>query len=130
MSRLLRLIGLLLLVLLVTSCAQEAVTETHVDLGEFYVSVEGEPLEAGVVTLTVENYGEYPHTLVISSVTGAVLAATEIIPAGDEVQLQLNLTPGDYSFTCRIVNGDGAGGVIDHYQEGMSAPVAVVPPAA
>lgn len=116
--------------IIVTSCTAAPSEESHVDLGEFYVTVEGEPLEAGAVALTIENFGQYPHTLVISTSTGSVLAATDLIGAGEEVNLQIDLSAGAYVFTCRIVNADGDGGVIDHYQEGMSAAVAVVNPSA
>lgn len=111
-----------------TACGAAPVEESHVDLGEFYVTVEGEPLEVGSVALSIKNDGQYPHTLVISTATGSVLAATDLIVAGETVDLKIDLAAGDYMFTCRIVNADGTGGVIDHYQEGMSAAVAVVNP--
>lgn len=108
------------------ACSVSPVERSHVDLAEFSVTVEGEPLRAGQVDVEVENYGQYPHTLVVSTIDGSVLAATDLIMAGEERELQLNLAPGQYMFTCRIVNSDGQGGVIDHYQEGMSAIVEVV----
>lgn len=107
-------------------CSTPPVELSHVDLAEFSVTVEAEVLQAGLVDLSIENFGQYPHTLVISTVAGSVLAATDLILAGEQRGLQIDLVPGDYMFTCRIVNSDGEGGVIDHYQEGMSAIVEVV----
>lgn len=117
---------LFVLTIALTACSALPVERSHVDLAEFWVTVEGEPLRAGQVDLEIENYGQYPHTLVVSTVDGAVVAATDLIMAGEERELTIDLAPGEYMFTCRIVNSDGEGGVIDHYQEGMSATVEVV----
>jgi hypothetical protein len=114
----------------IVGCSASPIELSRVDLAEFSVTVEGELLQAGLVDLSIENFGQYPHTLVISTVEGSVLAATDLILAGERRELQIDLAPGDYMFTCRIVNSDGEGGVIDHYQEGMSATVAVVSPSA
>jgi hypothetical protein len=114
----------------IVGCSASPIELSRVDLAEFSVTVEGELLQAGLVDLSIGNFGQYPHTLVISTVEGSVLAATDLILAGERRELQIDLAPGDYMFTCRIVNSDGEGGVIDHYQEGMSATVAVVSPSA
>lgn len=120
-----RRLGLATMVL-VLACSGAPVEQSQVELAEFWVTVEGEPLQAGTVDLQIENYGQYPHTLVVSTIDGSVLVATDLIMAGEQRQLQMDLAPGQYMFTCRIVNSDGQGGVIDHYQEGMSAIVEVV----
>jgi hypothetical protein len=118
----------LMLMLGVVACSASPVENSQVDLAEFSVTVDEELLQTGVVDLSIENYGQYPHTLVISTIEGSVLAATDLILAGEQRELQIDLAPGVYMFTCRIVNSDGEGGVIDHYQNGMSATVEVVSP--
>lgn len=117
---------LIAMMVVLSACSVSPVKRSHVDLAEFSVAVEDGPLRAGQVDLKVENYGQYPHTLVVSTIDGSVLAATDLIMSGEERELRLNLAPGKYMFTCRIVNSDGQGGVIDHYQKGMSAIVEVV----
>jgi hypothetical protein len=74
----------------------------------------------------VENYGEFPHTLVVSDASGTVIAATDLIAPETETLLRLTVEPGTYMFTCRIVNGLEDGTVVDHYQNGMSVSVEVV----
>lgn len=118
----------LMLMLGVVACSASPVENSQVDLAEFSVTVDEELLQTGLVDLSIENYGQYPHTLVISTIEGSVLAATDLILAGEQRELQIDLAPGEYMFTCRIVNSDGEGGVIDHYQNGMSATVEVVRP--
>jgi hypothetical protein len=118
----------LMLMLGVVACSASPVENSQVDLAEFSVTVDEELLQTGLVDLSIENYGQYPHTLVISTIEGSVLAATDLILAGEQRELQIDLAPGEYMFTCRIVNSDGEGGVIDHYQNGMSATVEVVSP--
>jgi hypothetical protein len=53
------------------------------------------------------------------------VAATGLIPAGASVDLGLDLEVGTFSFTCRIVAQDGEGGLIDHFESGMSTTVDV-----
>jgi hypothetical protein len=117
-----------MLMLGVVACSASPVENSQVDLAEFSVTVDEELLQTGLVDLSIENYGQYPHTLVISTIEGSVLAATDLILAGEQRELQIDLAAGEYMFTCRIVNSDGEGGVIDHYQNGMSATVDVVSP--
>jgi plastocyanin len=119
----------LLLMLSLAACGSPGVDSTAVSLGEFWVGPGADRLQAGTVVLTVENYGEFPHTLVISDSSGTVLAATDLVNPEEEVDLTVTLEPGTYSFTCRIVVSLEDGTVIDHYQEGMATSVEVVAPA-
>lgn len=73
----------------------------------------------------VENYGEFSHTLVVSDASGTVVGATDLIGPEAETVLTVELLPGSYTFTCRIVKGLDDGTFVDHYQEGMSASVDV-----
>ena len=104
----------------------EGSATAEVELAEFWVTPDHDVLSAGTVELTVENYGEFPHTLVVSDAAGVVLAATELISPDAETILSIDLAPGTYSLTCRIVKGLEDGTVLDHYQKGMVATVEVV----
>ncbi len=118
--------ALTVLILALGACAGQGASSTAVELGEFWVAPEIDLLEAGTVELAVENYGEFPHTLVVSDSSGTVVAATDLVNPGAETELTISLQPGTYMFTCRIVNGLDDGSVIDHYQQGMVASVEVV----
>jgi len=118
--------ALAVLILALGACAGQGASSTEVELGEFWVAPEIDLLEAGTVELAVENYGEFPHTLVVSDSSGTVVAATDLVNPGAETELTISLQPGTYMFTCRIVNGLDDGSVIDHYQQGMVASVEVV----
>ena len=120
-------VGLAVLVVGLAGCAGgSASAAAEVELGEFWVTPDHDVLSAGSVELTVENYGEFPHTMVVSDSTGVVIAATDLITPDAETTLNIDLLPGTYSFTCRIVNGLEDGTVLDHYQRGMVATVEVV----
>jgi plastocyanin len=118
--------ALAVLIAVLGACAAQGASATEVGLDEFWVAPAIDILEAGSVDLSVENYGEFPHTLVISDSSGTVIAATDLVTPGEETELTITLEPGTYMFTCRIVNGLDDGSVIDHYQEGMVASVEVV----
>lgn len=118
--------ALAVLIVALGACAGQGAPSTEVSLGEFWVAPDTNILEAGTVELSVENYGEFPHTLVVSDSSGTVVAATDLVNPGDETVMTVSLEPGTYIFTCRIVIGLDDGSVIDHYQEGMVASVEVV----
>jgi uncharacterized cupredoxin-like copper-binding protein len=109
-----------LAVLVLAGCSgRGAATSVHVDLREFAIESSNTSLAAGHVDLEIENYGKYPHTLVVTDADGNVVAATDVLSPDEEVNLGLDLPPGQYEFTCRIVGTDDHGNVIDHYQAGM-----------
>ena len=118
--------ALALLVLAFGACAGQGSSRGEVELAEFYVTSEHDTLKAGTVELTVENYGEFTHTLVVSDATGAVIAATDLIEPDAETVLTIDVEPGAYTFTCRIVKGLDDGTVVDHYERGMVSTVEVV----
>ncbi len=76
-------------------------------------------------TILVSNEGEYSHTLVVTDEHGAVLGATGLVGSGAMASLDLDLTPGTYVFSCRIVAQDDEGNLIDHYEQGMHRTVTV-----
>ena len=126
-NRRLMRVGLSVLVVGLAACANEGPSATaEVELAEFWVTPDHHVLSAGTVELMVENYGEFPHTMVVSDSSGVVLAATELISPDAETTLTIDLLPGKYALTCRIVKGLEDGTVLDHYQEGMEATVEVV----
>jgi uncharacterized cupredoxin-like copper-binding protein len=94
------------------------------ELTEFSIGGPGS-LDAGVNTIAVTNDGKYTHTLVITDASGQVVAATSLIEAGETASLDVDLVPGEYSFTCRIVAEGPDGNIVDHYEEGMSSLVDV-----
>jgi len=110
--------------LLGTSCSPGASGEARYELGEFFISGPNTlPEQAG--TLTVENTGEFPHTLVVTRPGGGVVAATAVVSPGQTVTIDLELGPGPYQFTCRIVAQGPDGGLVDHYERGMHTKVSV-----
>ena len=119
-----RVVGIFLLL---SACSQAApgVAATEVELKEGSITVEHRVLAAGQVSLEIENYGKYPHTLVVTTESGMVLAATGLVPPGESVVLPVVLGPGGYQFSCRIVATAPDGSLLDHYQLGMMADVVV-----
>jgi hypothetical protein len=105
-------------VAILAGCASQGGEPTSYHLMEF--AIDGpDRLDDGAETLTVENGGEFPHTLVVTDETGTVVAATSLIPAGESTNLALDLDPGTYSVTCRIVAQTPDGDIVDHFEAGM-----------
>ena len=115
----------LVAVLAIVSCQGATGSSAEIDLTEFEIHPSLSSFQAGTVALEVVNEGEYGHTLVITDAGGHVLSAGEVIEAGESSTLSIDLVPGNYFFTCRIVAQDDEGNVIDHYEMGMSADVTV-----
>lgn len=116
---------LMLALLALPGCSGAAVSETSISLAEFSVTPVEDRLKAGNVDLSVSNAGEFPHTLVVSDSAGTVVAATALIRPGETSSLSVDLPPGAYMFTCRIVGQSDSGEIIDHYQRGMVTRVEV-----
>jgi uncharacterized cupredoxin-like copper-binding protein len=114
------------LALAAVACGGPPASTAEVELTEFDVTLETPLLVAGQIELEVENYGMFPHTLVVSNEAGTVVAATRLIMPGESTPLTLHLDPGKYSFTCRIVRTLPDGTIADHYQAGMATTVQVV----
>lgn len=94
------------------------------ELNEFSIVGPGQ-LGSGGNSVAVVNNGMYPHTLVITDSSGKTLGATPLVEPGGTVSLEVDLDPGEYSFTCRIVAEGPDGNIVDHYEAGMSALVEV-----
>lgn len=118
-----RLAPLVLAVLLLAGCSSE-VTTSGFDVTEFTITGP-ERVAPGTHVFDVSNSGEYPHTMVVTDSSGQVVAATGLIAPGETTTLEVDLDPGVYSFTCRIVAEDGEGHLVDHFESGMHASVTV-----
>ena len=120
-----RFLALLALLVCVAACQTTTASSTDVELFEFDIEPGVSTLEAGSVDLTVTNTGEYSHTLVITDAGGRVVSAGDVVGSGETTELSVDLAPGEYSFTCRIVGQDDEGNVIDHFEEGMHTAITV-----
>lgn len=115
----------LILASLLGACAKSSTDERTFDLFEYEI-VGPAQLADAVESVAATNSGEFPHSLVVTDKSGVVVAATSLIDPGEAAELVLDLQPGQYSVTCRIVVERPDGGISDHYEQGMSASVTVV----
>lgn len=113
----------LILAAMVAACSGIAGSGSY-QLGEFFIDGPT-TLSEGTAAISVENSGEFPHTLVVSAPDGRVITATDLVMPGEAASLPLELDPGVYQFTCRIVGQDGEGRLVDHYERGMLTTVTV-----
>lgn len=110
--------------LLLTACNETGGGDIPVELTEFSISGPAS-VTTDLDAIEVVNVGEFAHTLVITDSNGEVAAASGLIQPGETTYLDLQLPPGTYSFTCRIVAQDSEGNLIDHYEAGMNTMVEV-----
>ncbi len=114
---------LVLLALVVVACSPAAGDDGFV-LSEF--SVDGpRGVTPGRVDLAISNEGEFGHTLVVTDDAGHVVASTDVLPGGTGTTLAVDLDPGEYQVSCRIVVETPDGRLVDHYEQGMYAPLTV-----
>lgn len=114
-----------LLVLSFTACSTSAADVTDVTLEEFSIGVGDPHWRAGPLTLDVDNAGRFAHTLVVTSSEGTVVEMSPVLEPGEHTTMQLDLAPGTYHLTCRIVAETPDGEVVDHYEHGMHTTVTV-----
>lgn len=112
------------LLVALAACSGSAATESGFDLAEWQVAGP-EEMSADTDSVDVSNSGSLPHTLVVTDSSGNVMAATDLIGPGDSTEMTLDLDPGTYSFTCRIVAQDPEGEIVDHFEAGMNTTVSV-----
>ena len=106
-------------VALLGACGEATpVTSIDIDLDEYSIDSSSGLVLEGPVTMSLANVGELPHTIVVSTLDGTVVAASEVVPAGETGQFVARLQPGAYEFTCRIV-AEFDGALVDHYELGM-----------
>lgn len=123
MKRLARIVVIVGLLIGLVGCTA-ASAEKDFDLGEWEVAGPTE-LDVDTRSVGVVNSGSLPHTLVVTDSSGRVIAATDLIEPGAGAELELDLTAGTYSFTCRIVAQSPEGEIVDHYEAGMNKMVSV-----
>ena len=119
-----RLIATVSVLMLLVSCSGDASESGRYQLGEFFISGPAR-LSDETESVTLENVGEFPHTLVVTRPSGQVVAASGLVQPDETITLDLTLEPGTYQFTCRIVGQDSEGQLVDHYERGMHATVSV-----
>ena len=117
-----RLLALTLLT--IVACATQSSPGDGYVLSEWAIDGPAR-LTAGASSLTVENAGEWGHTLIVTTDAGAVVGATGLIDAETAATLELDLAAGAYTFSCRIVAEDDEGNLSDHYEQGMYRTVVV-----
>lgn len=93
-----------------------------VELNEFSITADG-VFEAGHNEITVHNEGNFSHTVVIADKNGTVIDVTGLIAAGESSVFSVDLDPGTYELSCRIVVQTDDGKLIDHYHEGMKTTI-------
>lgn len=116
-----------LLALLLTACGSAALAEPEVTMAEFSIDTQAS-WPSGRLSVPAHNAGEFPHTLVVATADGTVVAASAVIAPGEQAFLTADLPPGRYRLTCRIVVRTPDGDLVDHYAEGMAADVEVTGP--
>ncbi|MGH8925656.1 MAG: cupredoxin domain-containing protein [Acidimicrobiia bacterium] len=99
----------------------------EVELDEFYIEPASPLVKAGSIDLELWNDGEIPHTLVVATNDGTVLAASAAVESEGRQTLTVRLEPGTYQLTCRIVFRGDDGLLVDHYQNGMGTVLTVEP---
>lgn len=115
-----RRLTLVVVALLVVACGPQAGSAAiDLDLYEFGITSSSEVYEPGTVELAVTNSGEFGHTVLVTSESGEILLASDIIPPGESVDLTVELDDGSYQISCRIVTAGDDGTVFDHYERGM-----------
>lgn len=118
-----RIAALLILGGALTSCTT-AVTDAHFELLDGSI-VGPQRLLSDTAMFTATNAGELPHTLVVTTNDGTVVAATDVVQPGETVDLAVSLSPGTFQVSCRIVAQGEDGELMDHYELGMRQTVIV-----
>ena len=114
-----RLRLLLILAVAIVACSGGSTSSADYELGDFFIAGPAS-VAAGSNTFGASNSGEFPHTIVVTDENGRVVAATDLIQPGESVGLEVDLAPGRYHLTCRIVAQIDDGSLADHYEAGMS----------
>lgn len=101
------------------------ISADQVQLDEFSIDTSGPSWKAGEIELDVVNVGERTHTLIVTTKAGEVVASTGLIDAGNTDRLSVDLEPGEYQLTCRIVIEGSDGQIFDHFEQGMRETISV-----
>ena len=121
-----RRIALVVTLTLIVACGDTPpISADRVELDEFTIETSGTAWRTGQVDLEVVNVGERTHTLIVTTEGGDVVASTGLIDAGHTDRLDVDLEPGSYQLTCRIVVEGSDGQIFDHFEQGMRETVTV-----
>lgn len=120
-----RTFALAITTMILAGCGSTPEDSAVIVLDEYSIALSAPVIQTGPVVLTVENAGEFSHTLVVTRADGSAVVATETIAPGSAVELPLDLEPGGYQVSCRIVVQLPDGTIIDHYEQGMLASMTV-----
>lgn len=115
----------------------EADTDVDVTLDDFSIVTDPNEAPAGVVSFVAKNDDDDPHELVVVEATedeleivdgqvdeealpdGAFIGEIEPFPGGTSCTGTFELTEGDYTLFCNIVETEDDGTVESHVEEGM-----------
>lgn len=116
---------LLALAVVLTACGGSSSTGNTFVLHDG--SIDGPDLvsDAGTSVMEIANAGDWNHTFVVTDSEGRVVAATDLVAPGDETSLEVALTAGTYTVSCRIVAENDEGKLVDHFELGMFRTVVV-----
>jgi methionine-rich copper-binding protein CopC len=124
-SRAWRRLAAVVLILTAACSTQTASGAADYVLRESAIDGPSNLIGLGDTTLYVSNTGEYSHTLIVTDEEGEVMGATGLVESGEDTTLEVDLEPGTYVFSCRIVAEDDEGNLRDHYEQGMHRTVTV-----
>jgi hypothetical protein len=116
-----------------------AATRVNVALNEWTITPEATSAPAGAVGFVAQNEGKDPHELVIvrgvaptdlpvkkdgsldeeKLPAGALVGEIESFPAGTSCNGVFDLTPGEYTLVCNVVEEEKSGKHESHLKEGM-----------
>lgn len=111
---------------LVACSGSTPISADRVQLDEFSIDTSGPSWKAGEIELEVVNVGERTHTLIVTTEAGEVVASTGLIDGGNTDRLNVDLGPGEYQLTCRIVIEGSDGQIFDHFEQGMRETISVI----
>lgn len=116
---------ILMLCIILAGCSSNSSPDADLTLSEFSIASAQSVVDSGLTSLDVVNTGEFGHTVVVADSRGHVVSASALIQPGERTTVELELEPGWYEFTCRIVFQRDDGTVVDHYEEGMHTKIDV-----
>jgi hypothetical protein len=93
-----------------------AATHINVTLTEWFIGLDAQTADAGLISFSVVNAGQYPHALQVES---DHWQTEHLMPGGSSV-LELQLVPGTYYLSCPVYDEHGA-----HQEMGMRATLIV-----
>ena len=104
--------------LILGACFSASSSAGQYDLYEFAIDGSSS-IQAGESVLQLTNSGEFTHTFVVTDKDGVVIVASEVLAPGASSELSIDIKPGEYMVTCRIVVQTDQGALVDHFEQGM-----------